>query len=322
MKHLKEFLLENFKSFYNRANTYDINYPGKDSSNGWKLSIVGKSDSDVQFLYDKLHKWLSLKDIAHKFATSKRVQHKDYEQSKKLVTIYVPNDMDVKDLALKVESLIKGYKGWQGIKLPFRGYEHFSNGIFFRNDRNADGEYIPAKEVIVESFLYEAFEIFETREGDQILVPRFKPKKQTHRIFKDWPVDKKFEYKQALMYDAIQWGMILDIVYEKDGVETKRTIQPMVLGRNKDGGELLRAFHLSGDSQSLGKNTKKVWRLFKPDRIIEIKFSGRFFRTAEKNYKANDSAMKGGIIAAADINQIRANQENLVQEALNHRLMD
>ena len=310
MKNLKSFLTENFKSLYNKSNVYDINYPGKSSTNGWKLSIVGKTENDVQFLYDRLHKWLSLKDIAHKIATSKRVNHNNYEQSKKLVTIYVPDDTDYKSLANKVESLIKGYTGWRDIKLPFKGYKHYSNGIFFRNDRDEYGEYIPAKDAINEEWLMlnEAFEIFETIEGDSILVPRFKPKSKDHRIFKDWPVGKNFGFDLRLLYDAIQWGMILEMVYDKDGTKTTRTIQPMVLGRNKDGDLLLRAFHLKGDSKSLGSNTKKVWRLFKPENIDELSFTGSFFRTAEDNYVANDSAMKGGIITAADIDSIRNNQ--------------
>ena len=171
-----------------------------------------------------------------------------------------------------------------------------------------------------ESLLLETFEVFETKEGDKILVPRFKPKKTTHRVFKDWPVGRDFGYDTRLLYDAIQWGMILEMTYEKDGKETTRTIQPMVLGRNKDGDELLRAFHLSGDSRSLGENTKKVWRLFSPTNIKELSFTGSFFRTAKSNYKPNDSAMKGGIIVAADMDLIRKNQENLLNESIENLL--
>jgi hypothetical protein len=147
MESLNSFLNEsNISRLYDTAKKYDVSYPGKDSSDGYKLSIVGKSKDDVEYLYSKLHKWLTIKDIAHKVATSSRVNHDDYEQSKKLFTIYVPNDYDYLKLANKVESLIKGYKGWQDIKLPFSGYEHYSNGIFFRNDRDANGQYIKAKQ--------------------------------------------------------------------------------------------------------------------------------------------------------------------------------
>lgn len=173
-----------------------------------------------------------------------------------------------------------------------------------------------------EHVLTKAFTVHESNDGDTILVPRFKPSKTTHRVFKDWPVGKDFGYDQRLLYDAIQWGMILEIVYVKDDITTTRTIQPMVLGRNKDNDVLLRAFHLRGDSKSLGKNTKKVWRLFKHSNIKEMRFLGSFFRTTEDNYKANDSIMKGGIIISADIDQIKTNQENLLNEAIKYDLID
>jgi hypothetical protein len=123
---------------------YDINFNGKQSDNGWKLSIIGKSLEDSIDVFKRLHSWLTLKNISHKSATKKRVEHDHYEQSKKVMTIYVPNDMDYRELAHKIEILLRGYKGWEDIKLPFKSYEHYSNAIFFRNDRNENGEYIPA----------------------------------------------------------------------------------------------------------------------------------------------------------------------------------
>lgn len=124
---------------------YDISFGGLKSDNGDKISIVGKTMDDVLDLYERLHDWLMSKNIAHKIATRKRVEHSSYEQSKKLVTIYVPNDLDINTLMLKIEFLLKGYKGWHDIKIPFNGYEHYSNGICFRNDRDEYGNYIPSK---------------------------------------------------------------------------------------------------------------------------------------------------------------------------------
>ena len=105
--------------------------------------------------------------------------------------------------------------------------------------------------------------------------------------------------------------MILKMDYETDDAYTTRTIQPMVLGRNKKGEPLLRAFHLKGDSDSLG-DADKVWRLFKPSRINRIKFTGKFFRTTPDNYVSKDSAMKGGILAAADLEEIEINQQRVI----------
>jgi len=123
---------------------YDIQFNGKNSDNGWKLSIIGKSLEDSIDVFKRLHSWLTLKNISHKSATKKRVEYDHYEQSKKVMTIYVPNDMDHKKLAHKIEIILSGYKGWEDIKLPFKSYEHYSNAIFFRNDRNENGKYIPA----------------------------------------------------------------------------------------------------------------------------------------------------------------------------------
>ncbi len=127
---------------------FDISYNGMPSSEGWKVSVVGKSIEDAIFLFDKLHQWLYIKNIAHKIATVKRVEHYDYEQSKKLMTIYIPNGIDKMLFMLKLEILLKGYKGWYGIKLPLTGYDHYSNGIFYRNDRDHYGNYISTKELI------------------------------------------------------------------------------------------------------------------------------------------------------------------------------
>jgi hypothetical protein len=52
--------------------------------------------------------------------------------------------MDYKKLALQIEYLLKGYKGWHNIKTP-TNYEHYSNGIFIRNDRDEYGQYIKNK---------------------------------------------------------------------------------------------------------------------------------------------------------------------------------
>lgn len=134
---------KHIKKLLNEATKYDLNFPGRSSSNGWKLSIQGKTMNDTFELYDKLHDFLVDENIAHKIATKKRVENTNKEQSKKLLTIYVPDDEKHLELAEKVYKKIKTYKGWYDIKTP-TNYEHYAGGIFFRNDRNEAGEYIPA----------------------------------------------------------------------------------------------------------------------------------------------------------------------------------
>ena len=129
----------------NCTHTYDIHFDGHPSKKGNKISIVGKSIEDAYEVYNRLHNWLSIKNIAHKIATQKRIRYSNYEQSKKILTIYVPDQTDPFFLMLKVEFLLKGYKGWHDVYLPFASYEHYSNAILFRNDRDDLGNYIPAK---------------------------------------------------------------------------------------------------------------------------------------------------------------------------------
>ena len=134
------------KELLNSEKVFDINFDGKPSKKGLKISIAGKKMEDVYELYDRLHKWLDIKNIAHKIATQKRLNYSNYEQSKKLFTIYVPDDTDLNKLLLQIEFLLKGYTGWHGIRLPFRKYEVYSGGIQFRNDRDEYGNYVPSKD--------------------------------------------------------------------------------------------------------------------------------------------------------------------------------
>ena len=138
---------EPMKKVLNSDTTYDIQFNGLKCSDGWKISIVGKKMNDIYDLYERLNTYLVNHKISHKIATRKRLESNFPEQNRKLLTIYVPNTMDINKLLLKVEYLLKGYKGWHDIKLPFKGYEVYSGGICFRNDRDEYGDYIPAKNV-------------------------------------------------------------------------------------------------------------------------------------------------------------------------------
>lgn len=132
-----DFLISNIDS----VKKFDIMWDGKSSKSGWKLSIVGKNKNDLIDLIERLHPFLLQRNIAHKVATLKRINNPHKEQSKKLITIYVPDDLNHLKLAAKIEPLLHGYKGWHNIK-TLNGYEHYSNAIFFRNDRDDKGNYI------------------------------------------------------------------------------------------------------------------------------------------------------------------------------------
>jgi len=142
--------------------------------------------------------------------------------------------------------------------------------------------------------------------GDKDLVPGF-------------PVNKPLPFNQGLMIKAVQNGMIILINYKGDKDEWRggreRVIYPMVLGVNKNTGNmLLRGWHLNGWSVKERRNTEKVWRLFKTVNIKSMLFTGDFYRLPPVGYRLNDRAMTERIIIQADFNLIRRNQQNLLNE--------
>lgn len=142
--------------------------------------------------------------------------------------------------------------------------------------------------------------------GDNDIVPGF-------------PVNKQLKFNEGLMIKAIQNGMILLIEYKGDRDDYKfgreRVIYPMVLGVNKNTGNmLLRGWHLNGWSVHEKRNVEKVWRLFKTSNIISMMFVGDFFRLPPVGYRLNDRIMTERIIVQADFNVIRRNQQGLLNE--------
>ena len=87
----------------------------------------------------------------------------------------------------------------------------------------------------------------------------------------------------------------------------------MVIGRSSKGKVLIRGWHLNGWSVSQKRHINKIWRLFRADRILSMTFTGSFYRLPPAGYNMNDKGMRGGIIARADFNEIRRNQQNLVK---------
>jgi hypothetical protein len=87
----------------------------------------------------------------------------------------------------------------------------------------------------------------------------------------------------------------------------------MVIGRSSKGNILIRGYHLNGWSVSANRHIEKIWRMFRLDRVLSITFTGSFYRLPPSGYNANDRGMFGGIIARADFNEIRKNQQNLVK---------
>ncbi len=94
----------------------------------------------------------------------------------------------------------------------------------------------------------------------------------------------------------------------------ERTIYPMVLGKSKDDKFLIRGYHLNGWSVSNGGNVEKEWRLFRADRILNMTFTGAFFRLAPAGYNQSGDKAMAKILTQADFNKIRNQQQQLLQK--------
>ena len=163
----------------------------------------------------------------------------------------------------------------------------------------------------VEFVIKEKYELKE----DRSYVPRFNIKKATE--IANVPINEPIKPTQEIITKAIKYGMVFLINYK--GAEDKhfagheRVIYPMVLGKSSVGKFLIRGYHLNGWSVSSNRHVNKIWRMFRFDRILSITFTGSFYRLPPIGYNMNDKGMRGGIIAKADFNEIRRNQQSLIK---------
>lgn len=129
--------------FENSLQYFIKGYGTSNFTNGWKLSIQGKTAEDAHYLYNNLIDLLIATNSNFKFATKKLLTCHREEQRTKLLTIYIPNNVEPKSFAELVYLNIMDYKGGDDIPVK-RSYEHYKNAIYYRNDRDQYGEYIEA----------------------------------------------------------------------------------------------------------------------------------------------------------------------------------
>jgi hypothetical protein len=133
----------------------------------------------------------------------------------------------------------------------------------------------------------------------------------------DVPINKPLPATEDLLIKAIKYGMIFLVTYKgaKDNHSAghERVIYPMVLGRSSVGKILLRTYHLKGWSVSNNRSIDKIWRMFRVDRIKSMIFTGSFYRLPPAGYNMHDKGMRGGILARANFNEIRTNQQSLLK---------
>jgi hypothetical protein len=164
----------------------------------------------------------------------------------------------------------------------------------------------------VEFVIKEHYNLIEDNE----YIPRFSLKNV--KDIANIPINQPIKYSDQIMTKAIKYGMMFLLNYkgEKDKhfAGHERVIYPMVLGRSSQGKILLRGWHLNGWSVSQRRHINKIWRLFRTDRILSMTFTGSFYRLPPAGYNMNDKGMRGGIIVRADFNEIRRNQQALVNQ--------
>ena len=164
----------------------------------------------------------------------------------------------------------------------------------------------------VEFVLKEHYNLIEDNE----YIPRFSLKNV--KDIANIPINQPVKYSDQIMTKAIKYGMMFLLNYkgEKDKhfAGHERVIYPMVLGRSSQGKMLLRGWHLNGWSVSQRRHINKIWRLFRTDRILSMTFTGSFYRLPPAGYNMNDKGMRGGIVVRADFNEIRRNQQALVNQ--------
>jgi len=163
----------------------------------------------------------------------------------------------------------------------------------------------------VEFVIKEKYELKE----DRAYVPRFNLKSVTK--IADIPINEPIKPTEEVLIKAIKYGMVFLINYkgakDKHFAGHERIIYPMVLGKSMKGKDLVRGFHLNGWSVSANRHITKIWRMFRLDRVLSITFTGSFYRLPPQGYNMNDKGMRGGIVARADFNEIRKNQQALLK---------
>ena len=163
----------------------------------------------------------------------------------------------------------------------------------------------------VEFIIKENYDLKEDRE----YVPRFRLKDVTE--IADVPINEPLKPTPELIIKCIRYGLVMLFDYkgskDKHFAGHSRVLYPMVIGKSNKGNVLIRAYHLNGWSVSANRHINKIWRMFRLDRVLSVTFTGSFYRLPPAGYNMKDRGFHGGIIAAADFNQIRRNQQSLLK---------
>lgn len=138
----------------------------------------------------------------------------------------------------------------------------------------------------------------------------------------------KFPFSQSAMIEAIKNGAEIGISYQSSNekynmpVSKYRIIHPVSIGTNKKGNIVVRAIHITGQSEKKAIETgirsaeaENEWRMFNVKNIKNMWFTGRYFLDILQGYKKNDSYMRS-VLATFDKNEALKNQNKLRESGL------
>lgn len=108
--------------------------------------------------------------------------------------------------------------------------------------------------------------------------------------------------------DAIKNKQVIVIYYQGDepGGSGLRMIEPVCFGYSKAGNPVLRAWDFEGASHTAYTGEKPLpgWRMFRADKIVSFRPTGKTFNTPKPNYNPNgDKSMTRVIINAVFNNE-------------------
>lgn len=134
---------------------------------------------------------------------------------------------------------------------------------------------------------------------------------------------ERVAFNRDLIKKAIEQGSEVGILFKSNNekytmpIYKYRIIWPVAYGISKAGKEVIRGYHIIGQSESEALDTGKrsaevenVWRLFKTENIRGIWLTGRHFDKAPTGYNASDKGMNS-VISKFDTTTAKKYQDSL-----------
>jgi hypothetical protein len=118
----------------------------------------------------------------------------------------------------------------------------------------------------------------------------------------------RVSYNSAMLQQAIEQGREIGINFQSNNENYKmpvakaRIIWPVYFGKNKNNEDVVRGYHVTGQSEKEARKTKtrsaeieNEWRLFKIKNIKTMWFTDNFFSEPPPGYEGTDKAISSPI---------------------------